>query len=218
MVDDIQTKREFQQILTAVWAIYSKELTKDVIKIYWHSLKQYEIDDIRKAISLHVQNPDNGQFTPKPADLIRVLSGSNSSAAMYAWSKVEKAIRRIGVWQSVIFDDAIIHAVIEDMGGWISLNNVTEKELPFCANEFEKRYQGYAMRGGVEDYTRKLTGRAEMGNTVSGHDSQSPILIGDKTKAETVFMNGVDGMEATGQEMTMDKLLALVPKRLEKAG
>lgn len=35
---------------------------------------------------------------------------------MVAWNKVDKAVRQVGAWTSVMFDDALIHRVISDMG------------------------------------------------------------------------------------------------------
>lgn len=183
-----QERQDFREMFETVWALYSKNITKNVLTIYWEALKRYTIEDIRHALNVHVQNPDAGQFLPKPADLIKILDGSTETVALQAWSKVEKAIRSVGPYQSVVFDDPIIHTVILDMGGWINLNNMMEDEVPFKAREFEKRYQGYALRR-PDTYRRKLTGMAQADAERRGHKVRPPILIGDREKAKALFVN-----------------------------
>jgi hypothetical protein len=187
--DSTQDRQEFKIMFETIWALYSKNITKGVLSVYWGALKRYSIDDIRHALNVHVQNPDSGQFLPKPADLIRVLDGSTQTAALQAWSKAEKGIRSAGPYQSVVFDDPIIHAVIVDMGGWIDLNNMLEDEAPFKAREFEKRYQGYALRP-PETYPRMLTGMSQADAERRGYKVRPPVLIGNKEKAKAVFQNG----------------------------
>ncbi len=58
-----------------------------------------------------MQNAEAGQFPPKPADLIRFLDGTGESRAMGAWSLVERTLRRIGPYQSLVFDDPITQRV-----------------------------------------------------------------------------------------------------------
>ncbi len=114
-----------------------------LIDIYWQVLKQYELEDVQNAFQSHIQNPDCGQFLPKPADIVRLIEGSGETKALLAWAKVERAVIQIGSYQSVVFDDPLIHAVIEDMGGWVKLCSMKNEQMPFYANEFQKRYMGY---------------------------------------------------------------------------
>jgi hypothetical protein len=53
----------------------------------------------------------------KPSDVVRYLEGSTSCQALQAWSKVMQAVKTIDQYDSVVFDDSLIHAVIHDMGG-----------------------------------------------------------------------------------------------------
>ena len=203
MHNDKQTKLDFQAMIKTVWSIYSKELTAGVLDVYWHSLAQYDLEEVRKALNLHVQNPDTGQFCPKPADLVKILSGSNSSRAMIAWSKIEQALRLVGPWKTIVFDDQLIHAVLADMGGWITLNTVTAKELPFRAAEFEKRYVGYAARGELPKYPRTLIGMAELANSRNNQRVEPPLLLGDPGKAQLVYDRGDEAPTQIKQMKTM---------------
>ena len=45
-------------------------------------------------------------------------------------------MQRVGAYQSVAFDDPVIHAVIEDLGGWTKLCRSDLKELSYMEHRF----------------------------------------------------------------------------------
>jgi hypothetical protein len=180
---------KFAQLISTIAELHDKSISKALVEIYWECLQKFELLDIKHAIKAHAKNPDTGQFMPKPSDVVRYLEGGTNAQALQAWTKVEKAIESIGGYSSVIFDDALIHAVISDMGGWIQFCKMTEEESPFKAQEFEKRYARYAIRA-PEKYPRKLMGIFELQNSAAAYLVPSPILIGNRQKAENVFKNG----------------------------
>lgn len=109
-------------------------------------MKPFDLAAVKDALNRHCVNPDNGQFMPKPADVVKLLQGSSQDGALVAWAKVDRAVRQVGTYSTVVFDDPIIHRVVQDMGGWVALGDKREKEWPFVAKEFENRYRGYPMR------------------------------------------------------------------------
>jgi len=186
------TDREaFVTALVAVAEIHGKKLSTPAITLYWNVLERYPVEEVLQALSRHLEDPDVGQFMPKPADVVRNIDGSSDTRSMLAWTKAIKAASSVGSYESVVFDDWRIHAVISDMGGWISLCSIQEDELPFRAREFEKRYRGYLRRTG--DYPRRLIGRNETHNVQKGHAVDPPVLIGDRGKAMLVLEGGIDG-------------------------
>ena len=177
----------FQKTVSAVYDLYGKQASSFAISLWWNSLKGYELSDIQNALSRHINNPDNGQFLPKPADVVRMFGGTNQDKAMLAWSKVDNAVRQVGTYSDIVFDDPIIHAVIDDMGGWIRLGQKNEDEWPFIAKEFENRYRGYSMRNETPVYRLVLTGIANMHNARHGFRLCPPVLFGDEEKARLVM-------------------------------
>src|SRR5690606_37498796 len=115
----------------------TRPLSPMAIALWWGNLREYELSAVRQGMHRHMQNPDSGCYMPKPSDIIKMMSGSTQDSAMIAWSKVDKALRQVGTYSSVVFDDPVIHRVIHDMGGWVSLGVKNDKEWPFVANEFE---------------------------------------------------------------------------------
>jgi hypothetical protein len=180
----------FIEILDAVAEQYGKSLSDTLKNLYWNGLKDYDFQAVVNALEMCLKNPDNGMFMPKIADVIRMLEGSSQDGALRAWAKVDKSIRSIGTYSTVVFDDALIHKVIEDMGGWIGLGQKKEDELPFVAKEFENRYRGYKSRNEKPEYLPKMIGIIEAQNTKQGYKTDEPILIGNKEDAMSVLSGG----------------------------
>lgn len=187
--------KELIAVLSRVHDVYGKPYDPGVAELWFAALAQFTIEDVRIALTRHIQNPDTGQFMPKPADVVKMLHGGTGVQGMAAWTKVEQAIRLIGPYQSVVFDDPIIHRVIEDMGGWVRLASLpTDEDLKFAGLEFGKRYQGYKLRGGVGDeYPYRLVGIAEAHNAKCGYEVAPPKLVGDPEKAAVVSDGGRGG-------------------------
>ncbi len=189
-------KREFAEIFGAVWAIYGKGVSSQLLSIAFESLRAYSIDEVRIGLTKHIQSPDSGQFFPKPADIIKHIDGDAGSRAMMAWTKVDKAIRQVGIWTSVVFDDAYIHRVISDMGGWVALCKIDERAYPFKLKEFVNRYESYLSRGEVIDHPKCLKGLAANHNQDKQSDIEEPVVVGDRVKAAQVYKKGIGDFTA----------------------
>lgn len=180
---------QFCEVWTATATSYDKKVTAMSLRLAYEVLRGYTLDDVKRAITAHMRNPDVGQFQPKPADVIRQIEGTTGDAALAAWTKVERAIRSTGTYASVAFDDPLIHATIEDMGGWIKLGSVKEEELPFRAREFSQRYRAYTQRP-PEAPPRYLPGISEQHNAAGGHEPPKIRLLGDVDKARAMLASG----------------------------
>lgn len=160
------------------------------MSVWWEAMRQYDFAAVSQALNRHCINPDNGQFMPKPADVVKMLQGSSQDSALTAWAKVDQAVRKIGPYSDMVFDDALIHRVIHDMGGWQALGNKAEDEWPFVAKEFENRYRGFKSRGELPEYPPILTGISNAYNTNKGFKTKPPMLIGNVDKANVVMLGG----------------------------
>lgn len=181
----------FYALMTGLFEMYGKKASPELLEIYFGALKAYELADLQRAANHHALDPDAGQFMPKPADFVRHIDGSKATRAMRGWCTVDRAIREIGPYQSVVFDDPIIHVVLQDMGGWLALcETKTEDDLKFRRHEFEKRYQGYALQGGVTDYPARLIGLSEADCNRLKRPAPSPMLIGNPEAAKRVLLSG----------------------------
>lgn len=187
-----QDRKRFAVALTACAEIYARAVSEAAMGVWWDALRAFDIDAVESAFARHMRSPDVGQYMPKPADIIKVLSGTSLDGAMVAWSKVDRAVRAVGPYQSVTFDDPIIMRVLQDMSGWIALNSKRDDEWPFVGNEFRARYQGYKQRGEIPEHPRALIGLAEADNARRGISKVERTLIGDPEKARQVAQGGTD--------------------------
>jgi hypothetical protein len=182
-------RAQFANLLTGVGELYSKTMSRLLVDVYWQALTPFDFQDVLRVFQAHIHNPDGGQFFPKPADIVRLIEGSGETRALQAWAIVEKAIVHIGAYQSVVFDDPLIHAVLEDMGGWIKLCHTLVDEMPFRANEFQKRYRGFVNRAPVR-HPKYCCGIAEGENLRHGYPATPRLIVGDIQKAEQVMLSG----------------------------
>ena len=187
-----QTDRQtFADMLSDVMKYYGKETSTFLLDVFWQGLKGHEFEDVSRAFTLHARDPDRGQYAPRVADITRLLEGSTTTQGARAWSKVEQALKSVGKYHSVTFDDPLIHVVITEMGGWIDLCCGMVNELPFKARDFERRYAAYRLRREVPSFSRYLIGQHEADNRLSGHQREvRPVLIGNPERAALVFEKG----------------------------
>jgi len=189
---------DFTNIIQVVSEQYGKKLSGGVIALYWQALQAYDLPAVRDALGRHLRNTDTGQFMPKIADIIRMMQGSSQDAAFSAWSKVDKAVRQVGPYDTVVFDDPLIHKVLHDMGGWIGICDKTDEAWPHVEREFETRYRGFKSRNEQVEYPAKLIGIFEAHNAKEGHKVAAPMLIGDASKAHEVLRLGTTGSKMLG--------------------
>lgn len=184
--------QKFHDGISGVMEFYGKNVSRFTLDIWWNVLKPYDLASVIDAFNRHLANPDTGQFAPKPADVIRMLQGSTQDSALRAWAKVDTTIRSIGPYVDVVFDDPLIHRVIQDMGGWISFGQRNDAEWPFIAKEFENRYRGYRSRSDTPPYAPVMIGIFSADNAKSGYrdDTNQSTLIGNHQQALRVMRGG----------------------------
>ena len=187
-----QESSRFAQLIAGIGEIYRWQFSSAAIEIYWRALEAFRFEDVRAAVYSHIQNPDVGKFLPKPADIIMAIGGSSQNQALSAWSKTFYGMRVVGGYESVGFDDALIHTVVLDMLNWPKLCSVDEKQLPFTEKEFLDRYRGYINQKPTRRHPKHLKGFIEIRNSICGHAYSSPVLIGNPIKAKEVMATGSD--------------------------
>jgi len=211
MIDSDRSR--FAAILNAVMVeVYQREPISPIgMQIWCNALQAYSLAEVSRALSAHTTNADTGQFPPKPADIVRHLTGTGDARAFAAWSMVLAGIQSVGTYRSVVFDDPLIHAAITDMGGWVSLGQTKVDEMPFRAAEFARRYRAYLIAK-PSHYPRSLTGILEQGNVSTGHPVDPPVLIGNPESARQVYLGG-GTVPVITEARSLADVLKLLPAR-----
>ncbi|WP_426269179.1 DUF6475 domain-containing protein [Dyella kyungheensis] len=210
-----QTDREaFSGLLTNVMAYYGRDTSTFLLDVFWTGLSAHDYEDVQRAFDLHARNPDNGQFPPKLADITKLLEGSTQTQGMRAWAKVERAVRSVGAYRSVVFDDPLIHVVLIEMGGWTPLCRCEASDMPFKAREFERRYASYRLRRELPAFPPRLMGESESQNRLNGRVAYEvkPVLVGDQDRALKVLERGADvgALRITDMRLATSNALATI--------
>jgi len=178
----------FAGLVTGTADYYGKALSDFSIDLYWDGLRQFDIGAIETSIKRHINRPDkDGSFMPKVSDLKVMLEGRSGDQSALAWAKVDRAVRTVGTYEDVLFDDGLIHRIVDELGGWVWLGAQEEKNWPFIAKDFQARYQGYRMRSEAPEYVGVLTGIANSQNSSVGMRQRAPVLVGDPDACRTVL-------------------------------
>lgn len=145
-----QDKSAFRDMMMAAGEVYGREITKPLLQMYFAALAQAGIDQVQAAMMAHMQNPDSGQFFPKPADLIKQMTGTTKQQdaaiedkAAIAWACIERDIRRIGSYGTLNLDDKQALATVKAMGGWQSICQTETSKMEWKRKEFIRMYETF---------------------------------------------------------------------------
>lgn len=166
MID--QDKDSFTEMMMAASEVYGKEITIPMIRMYFAALGPASIEQVQAAMMAHLQNPDSGQFFPKPADLIKQMTGTTKQQeaaiedrASLAWACIERDIRRIGSYGTLKLDDKQAMAAVKAMGGWQSICQTEISKMEWKRKEFIRMYETFE-RTPLEALPSSLPGRIEL--------------------------------------------------------
>jgi hypothetical protein len=110
----------------------------------------------------------------------------------------------VGAYTSVAFDDAAIHAAVEDLGGWQKICREPLNDLPHLQRRFCESHRMYSRRPDLT-YPPQLLGQHECENRTRGKPVAPPVLIGDPREAMRVMAGGSSAprvpMAALGTEV-----------------
>ncbi len=201
-------QKRFTEVLAGVHDFYGKDLSKFAAAVWLQACETLDVEQVTKALSAHLMDPERGQFMPKPADIVRQIQGTSSDRSLIAWGKVLDACARVGAYSSVCFDDGIIHAAVEDLGGWVSLCRSKTDELGYIQKRFCDAYKAYAGRSDLT-FPAMLPGEHAITNSLKGFASQPPALIGDPEKAKRVLTSGASAPKTQITHVVATAMLAL---------
>jgi Domain of unknown function (DUF6475) len=206
-------KKRFAELMAGLAQTFATDISQQDLENYWRLLRGHPLEQIEQAIIGYCTSPEGHRFMPKPGELISAVHGKQNEQSLLAWVKVTKGIRQAGASKTVIFDDPVIHAVVADLGGWIRLCRLTERELNFQQREFERLYACYRLRP-LKKYPRQLTGIPDTANAAAGYEwSQKPVLLGDPIQAALVYKNGTNH-RLPSQTLSVQQILQLSEGKL----
>jgi len=132
-------KLDLAKELVKLGEVYDKKISELLIAIYYDALKHYRIEQIQSATNYIIQTNVYNCF-PKPAEFILAIDGSPEDRAQQAWNTVLHAIKSIGNYKTVEFEDPVIHQTINEMGGWQRIAVHKKDETTWIEKSFIAHY------------------------------------------------------------------------------
>lgn len=184
-------KKDFALLIAGVYAYHRQPCSDALIGMYWRGCQRWSMEQVKRAVDQLTYDAEAGKFPPKIGDLTRVLEGTHTDRAAIAWGKVHGAMSAVGAYSDVVFDDAAIHAAIEDLGGWVKICRGEVSEISYLQHRFCQAHKAYTGRG-VFEYQRRLVGDRSPDSEYlkKGLPLPSPAIVGDKELARKVYEGG----------------------------
>ena len=187
-----QDKDTFRDMMMAAGEVYGREITKPLLQMHFAALSHASIEQVQNAMMAHMQNPDSGQFFPKPADIIKQMTGTTKQQdaviedrAAIAWACIERDIRRIGSYGTLKLDDKQAMAAVKAMGGWQSICQTETSKMEWKRKEFIRMYETLE-RTPLEALPSSLPGRIEM----SEKKAEGPVALNNLALGVAKWRNG----------------------------
>jgi len=163
-----EDKNKFKEIMTMVSINYNEEINLPKLQLWWKLFSHYPIQAFEKAVYAHITCPDSGMFSPKPANITKMIQGTTKqndqnveSEAELAWASVFNAIKGCGSHRTPKFKNPKIAPTLFSMTDWMSLCACTTKDLDWKKKEFISLYSTITTTE-LERLPSEIKGRIEM--------------------------------------------------------
>lgn len=172
----------FIEVMGALGEASGQESTPFKERIYAQGLEDISIEAIEEAAWSIIKSRTFASF-PKIGEIRDAVGGKAEDVADVQAALVWQSIGRFGAIRSVVFEDPVTMAVIQQaFGGWQKLcSEMMEDQLQWFIKDFAKHYIAFK-RSNVRHYGM-LAGWADP-------KGRGPELIGDHQKAQAVLEQG----------------------------
>lgn len=168
-------KKQFAEIMTLLCEIYNRQPSKSLLAAYYMGLNDLTIEQFKEAVSNLIKTRTY-QSLPKPAEIREQITANLEDIALMAWKSLKDAMESVGAYQSPDFEDYIIPACVDSLGGWSKLCRTESDELKWVQKDFERLYRAFAKNGHQEV---RLIGLGEKDQVAqNAEEIEKPIIIG----------------------------------------
>ena len=208
----------FTRLLETVCEFYDQTVSAARSTMFFGALQQYDFQIVVAAFNRHIQT---SKFAPKPADIREIIEGTELERDANIWNALGEAIRRVGVWQSVIVQDPeLAAAIIRTWGSWVACCEFNANADPILWNskrkDFVAAYRLALKNPQADREPILLSGYCDQQNRMTGflprRQSYGAILLDGKVETRYLPVNKETGLPA----LTLAAAL-LEPQRLALA-
>lgn len=175
MVSD--DEREFRDLIAGLFSVFAKDFDEVLFGAWWTALEDLPLERVAHGIKRALREC---KWMPAAAE-IRSLAGclTMEERATLAFQSAKEAVKRVGPYSSVTFDDPVVNATIRLVGGWTDFCDASESgELDrYVRPRFLKAYITLANRGIRPSEGAYLVGIHESNNRRDGYPVEGPQCV-----------------------------------------
>jgi hypothetical protein len=151
---------------------YRQTVSEATIRAYEMGLSDLDDQAVERAVDRALRSCKFMSTVAELRELAGVLTPQKRAAL--AWEALRRAMRRVGEYKSISFDDPCITAAVRNLGGWVDLNGKGADELErFIRPRFEKVYAIFCESGMNASDAAPLVGLHEQHNRSQGFIERS---------------------------------------------
>jgi hypothetical protein len=148
------------------------ELSEMQMEVKFKALEDLTIEQVESATWQIIKTRKTATF-PKVGEIRSTVTGDADEIAVLAYDAFRKGKGQTGIYNSVVFDDRIIHATVDAMGGWQQVCLITEDDWQFRRREFLDTYKAF-LQHQPREIPEKLIGLIEQDNHNRGFSERIP--------------------------------------------
>lgn len=163
------SKKQIIDQLVILAEAFGLSVTDARMDIYAEMLADLPIEKIKAGIITIIKTRTFAGNLPTVAEIREAIESEGvplESRAAIAWDKAMYALHSHGTYQSIKFDDPLIHHIIVQWGGWTEFGDWPAEQTHWKRRDFIKLYEQYAKNGGLPEPRQHLIGEAEFENSV----------------------------------------------------
>jgi hypothetical protein len=197
--------KEFTRLLETVGEFYDVTVSESRHVLYFKLLADFDLEIVRYAFEKYLKSDASKYGFPKPAHIRELIEGSQTEQEAHAWNTVNRAIRKIGPYESIIVQDlAVADAICRVFGSWIECCNANREATAYLWDQRRKDFvTAYRIARKIERADRSpvlLSGIHEVQNRQSGffpkRSYYGAILLDGSVQTRYLAINERTGLPA----------------------
>lgn len=162
--------------MTELAEVFGAKLSAVAFEVYWRIISPRMADEELEAAVDSIVATKVARVMPTPGEILSQYEASKAERALLAWDQVVKAARKYDIYETIVFEDKTIHAVIEHLGGWEKVCDLAHEDGPWAKKDFQELYR--AFDGRDMGAPAKITGFHDYNNEQYGWDrKKKPVVI-----------------------------------------
>lgn len=141
----------FGAMLRQTMEFYDRQVSDSALRMWWATLSDRDMDQVRYGLQAHLQDPDRGRWPPKPGDIIHQIENRQIGQWLGADDAWSLALRAMDESETLVWDEQIAEA-------WSVALPIHEAGDEVGARmAFRDRYQQLVRDAARSGQTRRMT-------------------------------------------------------------